>query len=444
MSLRAIVPIDLAKAPRVTPAAIAQQPKPQLRWAVPAELLVEEVYQRGLGAKSIALIRRIVAAWDWSRMKPPICAELPGGKLAVIDGQHTAIAAASHGGIAKIPVMVVPCIDLAARAAAFVGHNRDRLGLTPYAVHRAEVAAGEATALRIEQACRQAGARIVGPQAQFRVGDTMAVQFVRQLVVAGGIGAAARVLKLLVAAGRAPLAALELKAASVLLGGGRVAESALPRLVKSRAREDWERAAAARGKLERKQLWRALADLWRAQLEGHSSQQRSPAALPGGDRASGNGRGAPSLEGRGTGEDCGSRAHEAGVTRGSRTPYTGQAAESVRELSGGRVANGVAAPLPAGGRPAPLAQERELLENAPAARSPIRSSAPPTIVRNERIERDVLDAIERGPAAGVDLGTLRVKTAWPENNIRIALAALAHEKRIARRGQRYVLKGIEE
>src|SRR6185437_3072554 len=114
---------------------------PMVEWMAPTDLLVDDAYQRGLGPKSVDLIRRIVEHWDWRRFKPPIVAWTEAG-FEVIDGQHTAIAAASRPDIAKIPVMVVVATAMTDRAQAFVGHNRDRLNVSPMQLHHAMVAAG--------------------------------------------------------------------------------------------------------------------------------------------------------------------------------------------------------------------------------------------------------------------------------------------------------------
>lgn len=114
---------------------------PEFRWVDPASLLVDEVYQRDLSRGSVELIKKIVAGWDWARFKPPVVAETAEG-LEVIDGQHTAIAATTHGGLGQIPVMVVRAAEMADRARAFVGHNRDRLMLSQVNIHYANVAAG--------------------------------------------------------------------------------------------------------------------------------------------------------------------------------------------------------------------------------------------------------------------------------------------------------------
>lgn len=98
--LRHIAPIKLKA---VTPGPIGKD-IPKFEMVDPTSLLVEPSYQRDTSNSSLKLIGRMVANWDWARMKPPICAKNDKGQLVVMDGQHTAIAAASHPGIKQIPV----------------------------------------------------------------------------------------------------------------------------------------------------------------------------------------------------------------------------------------------------------------------------------------------------------------------------------------------------
>jgi hypothetical protein len=100
--LRAIKPIPLiGLSVRDIPSA-----PPRFDWADPKTLLVEDDYQRRLTKRSITLIRKVAENFDWLHIKPRVCTHGTGNKLCVIDGQHTAIAAASRG-VAKIPVMIV-------------------------------------------------------------------------------------------------------------------------------------------------------------------------------------------------------------------------------------------------------------------------------------------------------------------------------------------------
>ena len=139
----------------VSPADVRSAP-PAVRMVRPGDLWVDEAYQRGLSERSVRLIRKIVSEWDWTAFKPPVVVEVEG-RLQVIDGQHTAIGAVTHGGIDEFPVLVVQAEKQELRASAFVRHNRDRISVTPTQLHTAMVAAGDEDALTIKQVCERAG-----------------------------------------------------------------------------------------------------------------------------------------------------------------------------------------------------------------------------------------------------------------------------------------------
>jgi hypothetical protein len=125
----------------------------------PTDLHVEAAYQRDLSGKSVTLIRKIVANWDWAKFKPPVCAKMSDGYF-VIDGQHTAIAAATHPMVREIPIMVVSAERIERRAEAFVSHNRDRLTMTPAQIFHGEIAAGNFETLAIFEIIKRVGAAV--------------------------------------------------------------------------------------------------------------------------------------------------------------------------------------------------------------------------------------------------------------------------------------------
>jgi hypothetical protein len=112
-ALRPIKPIPLIG---IEPKPISSE-LPNFKWTDPTELFVEADYQRNLTAGSIKLIRSITADFNWLNIKPVICAKGKDGKLVVLDGQHTAIAAISRG-IKSVPIMLVnaPCQACSGRA----------------------------------------------------------------------------------------------------------------------------------------------------------------------------------------------------------------------------------------------------------------------------------------------------------------------------------------
>lgn len=192
---------------------------PRVEWLAPDELLVDEAYQRNLSERSVGLIRRIVADWDWRRFKPPIVTAADAG-WHVLDGQHTAIAAATHPRVDRIPVLVVEAGAQADRARAFLGHNRDRINVTATQMHVAAVAAGDPDAVTVAQVCERAGVTVLkNPPGQglFRPRQTMAVACLGALVNRRGALVARQILEVLAQAGCAPITAGQIKAAEMLL-----------------------------------------------------------------------------------------------------------------------------------------------------------------------------------------------------------------------------------
>jgi hypothetical protein len=116
--LRAIKPMVF---PDLTPAT-EFGPKPVAKWAAPTSLMVDGTYQRDLSDRSIRLIRRTIEGFRWNRYKPPIVVQTGPATLHVIDGQHTAIVAATLK-IPEILILIVEADSLDERARAFVGHK---------------------------------------------------------------------------------------------------------------------------------------------------------------------------------------------------------------------------------------------------------------------------------------------------------------------------------
>ncbi len=224
MSRRAISPLHLVDiVPSVNIGAL-----PVFELVAPQDLLVDEAYQRELSEKSQSLIRRIVIGFSWDRFKPPIVARNAEGRFEVIDGQHTAIAAASHPDIELIPVMVVAADNVADRARAFVGHNRDRLGITATQLHFSALAAGDPDAMALQQACDGAGVRMLKMppgNGVFKPRETMAVGAITRLVDQRGPQQAQAVLQVLADADACPISADGIKAIDLLLHEPEYAES---------------------------------------------------------------------------------------------------------------------------------------------------------------------------------------------------------------------------
>lgn len=257
--------VKALKLPDCTPATITTKP-PFLKSVPPATLVIDEAYQRSLSERSIRLIRKIVEQWDWRAFKPPVTVEVDG-KLQVIDGQHTAIAAATHGGIPEIPVLIVRADEVATRANAFVRHNRDRIQVTPLQLHSAMVAAGDEDAVTVKQVCDRAGIRVLANPpalARYAPGDTMAIVTLRALVNRRHAIGARRVLEICAKSRAAPISADMIKAVERLLFDqeyrGEIAEDRITLLLSAQLSS--LDAEATRFATERKiPRWRAMASV---------------------------------------------------------------------------------------------------------------------------------------------------------------------------------------
>lgn len=237
---------------------------PIFRMVDPKTLLVDDSYQRSLSEKSTRLIRKVVEQFDWRRFKPPVVAKTADG-LEVIDGQHTAIAAASHPEIAEIPVMIVSMADRQARAQAFIGHNRDRLGITPMQLHHSAVVAGDEQARMIDQVCAEAGVAILKMtpgNGAWKARQTVAVAAIGALVTRRGGKRAVEVLKVLAQADLTPIQAGHIKAVDRLMheeeyAADLVAEDITAAIVALGDKADQEAAVFAA--THRVAQWQALA-----------------------------------------------------------------------------------------------------------------------------------------------------------------------------------------
>jgi hypothetical protein len=196
---------------------------PRFELVDPLVLFVDETYQRSVSERGRRQIRKIVKEFCWTRFKPPICCHSEVDNktvLLVIDGQHTAIAAASNPNVRSIPVMIVEAPETAAQAAAFVGQNTDRTAVTPLHIFQAALIAGDEDALTTKQVCERAGVKILkSPAGTSRYGacETIAVTAIQSLVRRHTAMGARRILEVLVNAQLAPITGHHIRAAEYLM-----------------------------------------------------------------------------------------------------------------------------------------------------------------------------------------------------------------------------------
>lgn len=265
-NLRPIAPIGISG---LTPRA-PETGMPICEMVEPQSLFVDPAYQRNVGEKGHRQIRRIIERFDWAKFKPPICAyaEVDGATvLKVLDGQHTAIAAASHPMISHIPVVITEAVGTVAQAEAFIGHNTDRLGVTVLQLHQAALTAGNEDALTLELVCKRAGVTVLAqpPGRQPPPRQTTAISTIKAVINKHGVIRAREVLEVLANAEMGPLTAPQIKAVELLLTDIQYAERIAPEELTNAivdmlfTAEDEAKLFAAAHKVP---LWKALAVTW--------------------------------------------------------------------------------------------------------------------------------------------------------------------------------------
>jgi hypothetical protein len=148
---------------------------PEMKWLEIGKLVVDPTYQRDISRTSERNIVRIAREFDWNKFSTVIVASAPGGKYAIVDGQHRTTAAALRG-IDKVPCQVIVAKQ-AEQAAAFAAINSVTTAMSPMQVHAAKLAAGDPDAVRLSVLCAKAGVTICRYPIQaknMKRGETMA------------------------------------------------------------------------------------------------------------------------------------------------------------------------------------------------------------------------------------------------------------------------------
>lgn len=247
-NLRRVVPIKVSQT--INPIVDAY---PEVLYASPFDLFVDETYQRNLSERSMKLIRTLITDWSWRKFKMPNVVRTDDGRLHVVDGQHTAIAAASRDDIDKIPVMVIQAETIRDRATAFVGINRDRISVTPYQIFKAEIAAENVDAIGLSNIATEYGVTFLAqPKYNYEIGDTLALSSFKKMYRRMTTTQMRMVLEVCRDAKLAPIGATELKAIETLLWTDNVSPHLLVTLLRSLPQNEWEakvKATSARKKI---------------------------------------------------------------------------------------------------------------------------------------------------------------------------------------------------
>jgi hypothetical protein len=216
LPVRQIEPIDLLQ---ITPNNIADKP-PQPMMVRPQELYIDAAYQRDISRSGMRLILDIVANFSWQKYRPPVVTRDEQGRYIVIDGQHTAIGAASHPQIDRIPVSYVQMDSLTAQALAFISHNTAMVRVSAIDLFFAKVTAGDEAALAITDILKRHNvtiARYLPSQGSFDSNQTIAIGRMTMLINKYGPARFDTVIEILSKCNLAPIRADHMAAVAYML-----------------------------------------------------------------------------------------------------------------------------------------------------------------------------------------------------------------------------------
>lgn len=150
-------------------------PVPDQRWLPIDKLVVDEAYQRQIGGAGRKNVRGIAENFSWSKFSAVVVAPIAGGGYAIIDGQHRTTAAALLG-FSEVPCQII-IASQAQQAEAFTAINGATTTMSSLALFAARVAAGDAEAVALAEACSSCGVEILRypiQASQLKIGQTIA------------------------------------------------------------------------------------------------------------------------------------------------------------------------------------------------------------------------------------------------------------------------------
>lgn len=131
-------------------------PVPTFDWIELKKLKIDDSYQRDTQSlRSQINISKIVENFSWDKFSPISVSENTDGTFNIIDGQHRVEAIRQLGDIDKVPCWVIPGCACQKQAEAFIGINKNRVLITPYAKYKAEILAGDPLANQVNDFCSE-------------------------------------------------------------------------------------------------------------------------------------------------------------------------------------------------------------------------------------------------------------------------------------------------
>jgi hypothetical protein len=123
-------------------------------WIDKTKLEVDHSYQRPEARQKVL---RIAAEFSWRKFGCLVVSLREDDRHVVIDGQHRALAAMKRDDVSLVPCMVFTELQLADEAGAFVGLNTARKPVSALVKYEAQLIAGDAIAVWVDQTLKALG-----------------------------------------------------------------------------------------------------------------------------------------------------------------------------------------------------------------------------------------------------------------------------------------------
>lgn len=150
----------IAFAERPVPRPAHELKKPAFQWIETEKLVIDPRYQREIGDRGRANIKRMIERFDWSLFGIVTVTRAVKDRYAVIDGQHRATAAHMHPAIPKVPCVIIDASE-AEQARTFIGINSAVVAMSPIQMFHAAVAAGIPDAAGAAACAARAGVTVM-------------------------------------------------------------------------------------------------------------------------------------------------------------------------------------------------------------------------------------------------------------------------------------------
>lgn len=151
--------VDMAERSATTVAAF----QAELVWIPADQLVVDEEYQRDVNWRWVS---EIADSFDPDLLDPLVVSDRGNGEYAVVDGQHRLLAIRRMGyADQNVPCMIRRAMSVEEEAHIFAS-QKNRKRLTRFDLHKADLRAGDPTAVAVDQAIREFGYTVSKSPAQ--------------------------------------------------------------------------------------------------------------------------------------------------------------------------------------------------------------------------------------------------------------------------------------